>query len=163
MASNLPSGRTILKERESKPLLEQLKKIHGFEELSHKSRVELQRVKDSEIVLIDGEPVAVKTRNRIVPALVNTSVLEKMPRVTVDMGAVPHVAGGADIMAPGIRKIQGSFAENDLVAIVDEKYGKFLAVGSSMLTAEALGVTKKGKVVLNLHYVGDEVWESMRS
>ncbi len=159
----MPSGRTILKERESKPLLEQLKKIPGLEELSHKSRVELQRVKDSEVVLIEGEPVAVKTRNRIVPALVNIRVLEKMPRVTVDMGAVPHVAGGADIMAPGIRRIQGSFVENDLVAIVDEKYGKFLAVGSSMLTSEALGVTKKGKVVVNLHYVGDEAWESMRS
>ncbi len=120
-------------------------------------------MKDSEVVLIEGEPVAVKTRNRLVPALVNIRVLEKMPRVTVDMGAVPHVAGGADIMAPGIRRIQGSFVENDLVAIVDEKYGKFLAVGSSMLTSEALGVTKKGKVVVNLHYVGDEAWESMRS
>lgn len=156
-------ARTILKERESKPLIEQLKKIPGFNELSHKSRVEIQTVRDREIILVDGEPVAVRALDRLFPVLVNNKALQGLPRVTVDMGAVPHVAGGADIMAPGIRKIQGNFGENDLVVVVDEKYAKFLAVGSSMLTSEALSGTKKGKVIVNLHYVGDPVWEAIKS
>lgn len=86
-----------------------------------------------------------------------------MPRIIVDMGAVPHVVGGADIMAPGIRRVQGDFKENQLVVIVDEKHGKFLAVGSSLLASRTLASTKKGKVILNLHYVGDPVWEAIKS
>ena len=156
-------ARTILKERESKPLIEKLKKIPGFNELSHKSRVEIQNVKDKDVIIVDGEPIAIKTGDRIIPVLVNNKVLEKMPRIVVDMGAVPHVASGADIMAPGIRKVQGIFNENDLVVVVDEKYSKFLAIGSSMLTSADLMNTKKGRVIVNLHYVGDPVWEAIKS
>lgn len=157
------TGRTILKDRDVKPLVEQLVKIPGLENLTHKSRVETESVKDSEIILIDGHPVAFRTDGKLVPVLTNTQALEKMARVTVDMGAVPHVVGGADIMAPGIRGVQGVFTENSLVVVVDEKHGKFLAVGSSLLDSEKLKTTKKGKVISNLHYVGDEIWETIKS
>jgi len=86
-----------------------------------------------------------------------------LPRITVDMGAVPHVVGGADIMAPGIRKVEGTFGEKELVVIIDEKHGKFLSVGRSLLGSEALAATKKGKVIVNVHYVGDVVWETIKS
>ncbi len=155
--------RIILKERESKPLIEELRKISGLLELSHKSRVELETVKNSEIIIVDGLPVAFRKEGRIIPVLTNTPVLEKMPRIVVDMGAISHVVGGADIMAPGIRRVQGNFGENQLVSVADEKYGKFLAVGSSMLGSSALAATKKGKVVVNLHYVGDPVWEAIKA
>lgn len=155
--------RTILKERESKPLIEELKKIPGFNHLSHKSRAELENVKNASIIIVDGQPLAFKRDERIIPLLINTQVLEKMPRIVVDMGAVPHVVGGADIMAPGIRGVQGDFGEDQLVVVVDEKHGKFLAVGSSMFPSATLAATKKGKVVRNLHYVGDAVWEAVKS
>ena len=120
-------------------------------------------VKSSEVIFVDGVPVAFKREGQFVPVLTNTIALEKMPRVTVDMGAVPHVVGGADIMAPGIRKVEGSFGEKELVVIIDEKHGKFLSVGRSLLASEALAATKKGKVILNVHYVGDPVWETIKS
>ena len=66
-------------------------------------------------------------------------------------------------MAPGIRKIEGEFGEGGLVSVVDERHGKFLAVGQSLADSKTLRATKKGKVVKNLHYVGDEVWESVKS
>jgi PUA domain protein len=155
-------AKTILKDRDSKPLIEQLRKIPGLAELSHKGRVEIQTVKDAEIISVNGDPVAVKVQNRLVPILLNVKAVEKLPKVVVDMGAVPHVVGGADIMAPGIRKVQGSFNQNDLLVIVDEKYGKSLAIGSSLLSSEILASTKKGKVITNLHYVGDPVWETVK-
>ncbi len=155
--------RTILKDRDSKPLIEELNKIPGFEHLSRKSRVEIDMVKSSEIIFVDGVPVAFKRDAQFVPVLTNTVALEKMPRITVDMGAVPHVVGGADIMAPGIRRVEGSFGEKQLVVIVDEKHGKFLSIGSSLLSSEALAATKKGKVIVNIHYVGDPVWETIKS
>jgi PUA domain protein len=155
--------RTILKDRDSKPLIEELNKISGFEHLSRKSRVETEMVKNSEVIFVDGVPVAFKRETQFVPVLTNTAALEKMPRITVDMGAVPHVVGGADVMAPGIRKVEGSFGEKQLVVIVDEKHGKFLSIGSSLLSSEALVATKKGKVISNIHYVGDPVWETIKA
>jgi PUA-domain protein len=159
---DLPN-KTILKDRDSKPLIEELNRISGFEHLSRKSRVETEMVKGSEIIFVDGVPVAFKRDAQFVPVLTNTPALEKMPRITVDMGAVPHVVGGADIMAPGIRRVEGSFGEKQLVVIVDEKHGKFLSIGSSLLSSEALAATKKGKVISNIHYVGDPVWEAIKS
>ena len=156
-------NRTILKDRDSKPLIEDLNKIPGFEHLSHKSRVETEMVKSSEVIFVDGLPVAFKREGQFVPVLTNRVALEKMPRITVDMGAVPHVVGGADVMAPGIRKVEGSFDEKELVVIIDEKHGKFLSVGRSLLASEALAATRKGKVIVNVHYVGDPVWETIKS
>ena len=157
------TNRTILKDRDSKPLIEDLNKIPGFEHLSRKSRVETEMVKSSEVIFVDGVPVAFKREGQFVPVLTNTVALEKMPRVTVDMGAVPHVVGGADIMAPGIRNVEGTFGESGLVVIIDEKHGKFLSVGRSLLDSQALVATKKGKVIVNFHYVGDPVWETIKS
>jgi PUA-domain protein len=152
-----------LKDRDIKPLIEELNRIPGFEHLSRKSRVETEMVKSSEVIFVDGQPVAFRREGRFVPVLTNMAALEKMPRITVDMGAVPHVVGGADVMAPGIRKVEGSFGEGALVAVIDEKHGKFLSVGRSLLASEALAATKKGKVIANIHYVGDPVWETMKS
>ena len=156
-------NRTILKDRDTKPLIDELNKIPGLEHLSRKSRVETETVKSSEVIFVDGQPIAFKTEGHFVPVLTNIPALEKMPRITVDMGAVPHVVGGADIMAPGIRKVEGTFGEGELVVVVDEKHGKFLSVGRSLLASEALATTKKGKVITNVHYVGDPVWETMKS
>jgi len=131
--------------------------------VSRKSRVETEMVKSSEVIFVDGQPVAFRREGHFVPVLTNMAALEKMPRITVDMGAVAHVVGGADIMAPGIRKVEGTFGEGGLVVVIDEKYGKFLSVGRALLASEALVVTKKGKVIVNIHYVGDPVWETMKS
>ena len=72
------------------------------------------------------------------------------------MGAVPFVCKGANVMAPGIRKVEGEFVKGDLVVIVDEKHGKALALGESMLDAAILRETKKGPVIKSLHYVSDK-------
>src|SRR5437870_13867225 len=108
-------------------------------------------LKSSEVIFVDGLPVAFKREGQFIPVFTNTVALEKMPRVTVDMGAVPHGVGGADIMAPGIRKVEGSFGEKELVVIITEKHGKFLSVGRSLLASEALAATKKAKVIVTVH------------
>jgi PUA-domain protein len=156
------TSRTILKDRDAKPLVEELNKIPGLGQLSHKSRVETERVKDSEIIFVDGQAIAFRRDGQLVPVLTNSSALKKLPRITVDMGAVPHVVGGADIMAPGVRKIEGTFGPKQLVVVIDEKHGKSLAIGASLYDESTLSATKKGKVITNLHYVGDLVWELIK-
>lgn len=79
------------------------------------------------------------------------------------MGAVPYVCKGADVMAPGIREIQGEFDENELLLVVDERHGKPLAVGSAVFSSEELKKIKHGKAIKNLHYVGDKLWDSLKA
>jgi PUA-domain protein len=154
--------RTILKDRDSKPLIEELRRLPNQQHLTHKSRVEIETVKDSEIIFVDGVAIAFRKKGELAPALTNTSALDGMPRIVVDMGAVPHVVGGADIMAPGIRKVSGEFAEGQFLVVVDEKHGKYLSVGKALLGSGPMAGTKKGKVVENVHFVGDLIWEVIK-
>jgi malignant T-cell-amplified sequence len=154
--------RTILKDRDSKPLIEELRRLPNQQHLTHKSRVEIETVKDSEIIFVDGIAIAFRKKGELAPTLTNTSALDGMPRIVVDMGAVPHVVGGADIMAPGIRKVSGEFAEGQFLVVVDEKHGKYLSVGKALLGSGPMASTKKGKVVENVHFVGDLIWEVIK-
>ncbi len=86
-----------------------------------------------------------------------------LPTVTVDMGAVPHVVGGADVMAPGVRSVRGDFQAGQFLVVVDEKHGKRLAVGKALLDSDNMRATKKGRVVENVHWVGDAVWDIVKS
>lgn len=156
------ADRIILKDRDAKPLIEDLRRLPNQQNLTHKARVEIETVKDSEIVFVDGVPIAFKRKGELVPVLTNRTALDGMPQVVVDMGAVPHVVGGADIMAPGIRSISDSVLVNHFLVVVDEKHGKHLAVGKALLDASPMKATKHGKVVSNLHYVGDPIWEVIK-
>jgi PUA-domain protein len=78
--------------------------------------------------------------------------------VTVDMGAVPYVANGADIMAPGIVDADPEIAAGDLVWIRDERNKRPLAVGEAILDANAMVMGKSGKAIRSIHYVGDRLW-----
>ncbi len=79
------------------------------------------------------------------------------------MGAVPFVCKGAAIMAPGIRRVEGNINVGDLVIIIDEKYGKALALGEALYDAETIRNQKKGPVIKTAHYVGDKIWNSVKS
>lgn len=106
--------------------------------------------------------MAFRSGENVIPVLVNTVSLRGLPHIVVDMGAVPHVASGADVMAPGIRRVEGEFPASSLLVIVDEKYGKPLAVGRALVDSPTMGATRKGKVVKNLHYVGDQIWDLVK-
>lgn len=77
--------------------------------------------------------------------------------VTVDMGAVPFVHNGADVMGPGIVDADPAIREGDLVWVRDERNKRPLAVGLALAPAAQL-VKQPGKKVRNLHRVGDEIW-----
>ncbi|HOT93878.1 MAG TPA: RNA-binding protein [Methanoregulaceae archaeon] len=79
-------------------------------------------------------------------------------RVTVDMGAVPYVVNGADIMRPGIVAVTDDVRAAHPVLVVEERHGKPLAVCIARLDAEAMRAETAGKVCRNIHHVGDEIW-----
>ena len=79
------------------------------------------------------------------------------------MGAISYICNGADIMAPGVLRIEGQFDVDDFVLIVDERHSKPLAIGTSVLDSQMAKQTKRGRIAKNLHYVGDKLWASLKN
>lgn len=124
----------------------------------------VREVKNEKFVLYVLEELAafVKIDEKFLPILVesiNKGVLDTMPSVIVDMGAIPHIVNGADVMRPGIVALEGEFKEGELVVVRDEKHRKPIAIGKALESSEKMIQIEKGKVVMNLHYVGDKIWK----
>ena len=124
-----------------------------------KAIVEVVESEVGEVYLIGGKPLFFKSGDKILPTLLFSEFTAKAPKIVVDMGAVPYVCKGADVMAPGIVRIEGEFGKGDLALVVDVKFGKALALGESLMDAETARATKKGPVVKTLHYVSDKIWD----
>jgi len=158
------SRRFFLKEREAKALVEEayrklkvdLKRIFGSD-----FKVELTEADFGEVYLINGKSAFFKVGN-LYPTLLSEEVFASMPKVVVDMGAVPHLCNGANVMAPGIVRFEGDFKKGDLVVVVDEKHGKHLMVGKALYDASEAVNVRRGVVVKNLHFVGDRVWKAIK-
>jgi len=82
-----------------------------------------------------------------------------LPKVVVDMGAVKFVVNGADVMRPGIVRVDPDLQVGSLVVIVDVNNGKPLAVGELVLSSLEIMAASSGKVIKNIHWVGDELWK----
>jgi len=79
--------------------------------------------------------------------------------IVVDFGAVRFVTNGADVMRPGITKIDPSINKGDIVKIEEETKHRALAVGKAMYDASEMESISSGKVVKNLHTIQDSIWQ----
>lgn len=157
--------RYFLKTKESKALLakasEKLKTDLGLL-FKDKVNVEAFETESAEIFLINAKPLLVKAGENIYPTLRFDEYLQTAPKVVVDMGAVPYVCNGANVMAPGIRRFEGQFDENDIVIVVDEKHSRPIAIGEILYDAERVKSVSRGTVVRNVYYVGDKTWNLLK-
>lgn len=145
-------SKTELKDLNTK--LEELYGLTGF--FGKKERVELI---DNEYILQNGKPVFFYHAGLPAPTLKLLLKNNFLKKVVVDMGAIRFVTSGADIMKPGITTFDGGLKVKEFVVIVDEKHAKPLAVGEMLLSGEEMATQTGGKVVKNLHYVGDKLWK----
>jgi PUA-domain protein len=127
-----------------------------------KPNVELVQTEFAEIYLINSKPSLVKIQENIFPTLTFDEYSALLPKVVVNMGAVPHLCNGANIMAPGIVRFEGKFKEDDFVLVVDEKHGKAIAIGKVVYNSEAAKKVARGVVVKNIHHVGDRIWDFIK-
>jgi PUA-domain protein len=151
-----------LKDRESKQIIKEFVNRYpsSMESLNSVKHLEEQVVEDSAVFFVDGKPWIVRTQGQLLPSLKYDLIVNMLPKIVVDMGAIPHVANGAQIMRPGIRQIEGQFNKNDLLAILDEKHRKIIALGIAEMDSEMMRSLAKGRVITNIHYVGDPMWNS---
>lgn len=158
------STRTDLREKDTKAILTDFKSRFniGQEMFGSKPHVQTVQLRDGELLLVNGRALILRKHGQLMPALKFDAVIRMLPRVVVDMGAVPHVCNGADVMVKGIRRIEGEFRKGDFIVVVDEKYGKHLAIGEALEDSTAIPAMEKGKAASNLHYVGDDAWNVMK-
>jgi PUA-domain protein len=158
---HLPAKR-YLKDKEAKLLLREFIQRYPSSEKFLKSYnlFEEESIDGNVVYFLDGRPLILRVKSRLLPSLKFDEVINLLPRVVVDMGAVAHLANGANLMRPGIREIRGDFAKGELLLMVDEKFGKHIALGLAEADSSVLRSVDKGKVVMNVHYVGDEFWAS---
>ncbi|NHI83919.1 MAG: DUF1947 domain-containing protein [Candidatus Thorarchaeota archaeon] len=155
--------RHLLKKRDRRARLKQIEDDLGVsvENLDDKTNLEEGLLDEgTTVLLLDGSIIFFELEKRLIPTLY--ALLEgyvQIPHITVDMGAVKYVVNGADIMRPGVTKIDNSIAEGSIVAVVDERHGKPLAVGVSLMSSEDMRSASGGKVVLSKHHVNDAVWD----
>jgi PUA domain protein len=153
--------RYTLKAKESKQILTQASeklKINLESMFGTKDSLEIVEGEFGELLLIDGKPVLFKTADSVLPTLTSVEILAKLPKVVVDMGAVRFVCNGADVMAPGIVRYEGSFVKGNVVVVVDVKHGKTLALGEILYSSEEVKNIKQGPIIKTKHYVSDKVW-----
>lgn len=123
------------------------------------SKTDKAEIIDEKYIFINNKPLFFYHEQKIVPSL--KLILENkaaLKKITVDMGAVRFVVGGADIMRPGILGMDDSIKKDDLVVVIDKNNRKPLAVGQALFDALEMKAMTSGKAVKNLHYVSDKFW-----
>jgi len=157
--------RLSVRKREGKRLLLKISQNLGIDAekvFGSKPQIEIVETMRNKIYLIDGAPLLAMFEGIIFPTLFFKWYISQLPKITVDMGAVPYICNGADVMAPGIVEINGDFGEGALVTVVDERNKHPIAVARSLFNSEKIRTLKKGKVFKNLHCVGDGIWNLMK-
>ena len=158
--------RNHLRGKEVQEIVGQLRAVlhdSGWDKLKE-SKIEVSSLGPEEhLYFIDGRPGLLKIGENLFPTLTNSMILESVPTITVDAGAVSHICNGSALMAPGIVRIEGTFPLNAVVAVKEITYGKTIALVKSLLDSRELATVKKGKAALTVHYVGDKYWKIYRN
>ncbi len=82
-----------------------------------------------------------------------------IPSVMVDEGAVRFILNGADIFGQGIIQVDKRIKEDDVLVIKNPQQTS-IAVGIALVSAPDM---KKGRVIKNIHRIGDKIYTFTRS
>jgi len=146
-----------LSKKEIKELNEKIKSQFNIEDFFDKRENLEQEANEFTTIKRGNMPIFIVQEN-LIPTLKLLLERQFLPIVTVDMGAVKFITSGADVMRPGIKEIS-QFSKDALVCIVDINNKKPLAVGKALFSSEEMAKQQSGKVIKNIHYVGDKIWQ----
>jgi len=157
--------RYYLREKETTQLFNDLSQklsIDIAQLFETKTNVEVAETQAAKIYFINHRPLVAVWKNMLMPTLLFQEGQQLLPKIVVNMGAVPHVCNGADIMAPGVVRIEKDYKPNDYVVVTDERHNKPLAIAMSLTDSQTARDLKKGKIARNMHYVGDSLWSQLK-
>jgi len=147
-----------LKNKEIKKLSLEINELYGNELITNKDVIQIIEINHNVLLNVNGNINFFNYDEIWVPTLkLLHECPELLPSVTVDKGAIKFVSSGANIMRPGITKTD-EFNKTQFVAIRECTHNKILAIGKSIYSSVELNQMKTGKVIINIHYVGDSIW-----
>ncbi len=161
MADIMIRKRKRMRSKDVKALSKELEDIVGVPVFSEGDPVDMAESSDFSPVFVGGDILALVKDGK--PFLTIRGIMKYRPvrrYVTVDMGAVPFVANGADVMGPGIVEADPDIAEGDMVWIRDVKNQAPLAVGIALRSAADMATKAPGKAIETVHFVGDKLWKA---
>jgi len=116
------------------------------------------KTKEQRMLLINRKPSFFYLDDKAIPTLHLLTEAKILKTVTVDKGAIKFVVNGADIMRAGIVDIDPTIDKDELIAVKEETHGKELAVGMALYSGEDMDKMTSGKVVKNIHFIGDKIY-----
>ena len=128
-------------------------------EFSKKDILEVKQENDVRVIFINQQPMFFYHQEKVVPTLHYLQHHSLLKKITIDMGAVKFIVNGADVMRPGIVEIEDTINKDEFIVKIDNNHKKPLAVGIALYNSEEMQSLKTGKVIKNIHYVGDEIWK----
>ncbi len=154
-----------LKDKEAKQIVREFSDRYPaakqtLDSVDHFQELEIE---NGSVIYADDVPLMIRKKGMWFPSLKFQVVLDSLPKIIVDMGAVPHVTNGAQIMRPGIKIFSDVFKRNDLVVVQDERFRKSIAIGTADSDSETMEAMSKGKVITSIHYVSDVFWNAFSS
>jgi len=152
--------RKRLRNKDVKALAIEIENRVGREQFTQDDMVDRASSSDFDVIFVNGEILAMVIEGRIFPSI--RGILKYGADgcfVTVDMGAIPYVANGADVMSPGVVEADPGLTEGDMVWIRDEKNLRPLAIGRALMAGPDMVDATSGKAVETIHYVGDKLWK----
>lgn len=161
MADIMIRKRKRMRSKEVKALADELEALFGVPLFSEADGVDLAESSDYQLIFVKSDILGLIYDGK--PFLTIRGILKYRPQkrsVTVDMGAVPFVTNGADVMGPGILDADPDIAEGDMVWIKDAKNGAPLAIGVALRSAQDLASKQPGKAIKTIHFVGDKLWKT---
>lgn len=157
--------RRFMREKEARKLLCEFREVMNLTASqlpALKPPLELVDTKEGEIFFVDNKPVLIRSGAELFPTLRSQDVLSQMPKAVVNSGAVPYICNGADVMAPGIVQFEGVFSKGNIVVVIDENHRKPIAIVVALYDMETAGTLERGKILKNIHYVGDKLWKAIK-
>jgi len=157
--------RHFLSERESTQLLDEFSQKLGLnikQLLGTKTKIEVAETQTAKIFFVNNRPILAIFEGALLPTLLFEEVLRLLPKIVVNMGAVPHICNGADVMAPGVVRIEEQYKTDNYVIVVDERHNKPLALVIALTDSQTASKMQHGKIAKNIHYVGDNLWNQLK-
>ncbi|MBI0584226.1 MAG: RNA-binding protein [Methanomassiliicoccus sp.] len=152
--------RRRLREKEVKVLEEELLSRLGVDVIAPGEAVDRAESTEFDVLFIGNQAQGIVYQGK---AFLTVRGLLKHPAtrafVVVDMGAVPFVTKGADVMGPGIVDADPDIRPGDLVWVKDIKNGRPLMVGEALVSAEQMRTKSPGKAIKSIHFVADKLWK----
>ena len=153
--------RKRLRNKEVKALAEEISAATGVPVFTEQDAVDRAESPDFDLLFVGNDIFGMILDGKAFLTLRGVLRYEPVKRyVTVDMGAVPFIANGADCMGPGIIEADPDIAENDFVWIRDVNNKRPLAVGISLRSGPELVKKLPGKAIRTLNTVGDKLWKA---